>query len=348
MKKWLPLLVVSVAVAACGPKNPDDPKFIVAEGNGFKITRADLDKQLQTKLGQMGLPPGAIPPEQLKPFEADVLDELINMEVVVAAAKKVSLAGVQEEADALFARLSESFPEKAEFEARLKEIGFTEQQFRDLIYRQTLIQKYLESRFPAEVTVEDAEAKKFYDDNPEYWKKPENVTVQHVLVRVPKDASDTDVTAKEKEAKAALGRVTKGEDFGKVAAEVSEDPGSKDQGGQLPPFGRGQMVPEFEKVAFETKVEGVSPVFRSPFGWHFLKVLAKTPAGTVPYEEVKDKIVRSLQEDSKAGIAEEVISSLRKEANVKIHLPPAPAPEPIHQKGLPPGAEFEPAQPSGS
>lgn len=348
MKKWLPLLVVSVVVAACGPKNADDPKFIVAEGNGFKITRADLDQQIQTKLGQMGIPPGSIPPEQLKPFEADVLDELINMEVVVTAAKKANLSGIQEEADALFDRLSGSFPDKADFEARLKEVGFTEKTFRDLIYRQTLIQKYLESRFPVEVTVEEAEAKKFYDDNPEYWKQPENVTVQHVLVRVPENASEADVAAKEKEAKAALGRVTKGEDFGKVANEVSEDPGSKDQGGQLPPFGRGQMVPEFEKVAFETKVEGVSPVFRSPFGWHFLKVLAKKPAGTVPYEEVKDKIVRSLQEDSKAGMAQQVIADLRKEANVKIHLPPAPAPEPAHQKGLPPGAEFESAQPAGS
>ncbi|MFQ3670654.1 MAG: peptidylprolyl isomerase [Verrucomicrobiia bacterium] len=346
MKKWLPLLLVSVVIAACGPKDPDDPRFVVAEGTGFKITRADLNQHLQTKLGQMGLPPGAIPPDQLKPFEADILDELINMEVVVAAAKKAGLTGVKEEADALFARLANSFPDKGEFENRLKEIGFSEQQFKDLIFRQTLIQKYLESRFPAEVEVGESEARKFYDENPEYWKQPENVTVQHVLVRVPEDASAADVAAKEKEAKAALSRVTKGEDFGKVATEVSEDPGSKGEGGQLPPFTRGQMVPEFEKVAFETKVDGVSPVFRSPFGWHFLKVLSKRPEGTVPYEEVKDKIVRSLQEDSKAGIAEEVIAKLRQEANVKIHLPPAPAPQP--SKGLPPGMELESSEGSGS
>lgn len=339
MNKWLPLLIVPVVLAACGPKNPDDPRFIVAEGNGFKITRADLDQQLQAKLGQMGLPPGAIPKEQLKPFEADVLDELINMEVVVAAAKKAGLTGVEEEANELFQRLADSFPDKAEFLERLKQVGFTEKQFRDLIYRHTLIQKYLESRFPAEIEVAEADARKFYDENPEYWKQPENVTVQHVLVRVGEDATSAEVATKEKEAKAALSRVAKGEDFGKVAGEVSEDPGSKDQGGQLPAFARGQMVPEFEKVAFETKVDGLSPVFRSPFGWHFLKVLDKKPAGTIPYEEVKEKIVRSLQEDSKADLADEIIQKLRQEANVRIHLPPVAAPSLPSGKG----PEMEPS-----
>jgi peptidyl-prolyl cis-trans isomerase C len=335
MKTWFPLFVATLLAVACSKPNPDDPKFIVAEGNGFKITRADLDKQLETKLSQMGLPPGAIPPEQLKPFEKDVLDELINIEVVVAAAKKAKLPGVEEEVKATYDKIVASFPDKAQLDARLKEIGFTEAEFRDLIERQALVQSYLESQFPKDIKVSEADVKKFYDDNPDYWKQPENVTVRHVLVRVPEEATPAEATAKEKEAQAARTRVSKGEDFAKVAGEVSEDPGSKGAGGALPPFGRGQMVPEFEKVAFETKVDSLSPVFRSPFGWHFLKVTAKNAEGMVAFDDVKDKIELSMQEDSKAGLAQEIIAKLREAAAVKIHLPPAPAPTPSAIPGMP-------------
>lgn len=70
-------------------------------------------------------------------------------------------------------------------------------------------------------------------------------------------------------------RVLKGEDMSALAAQYSEDPGSAKKGGQLSPFKRGQMVPEFEEVAFSLKAGDVSDIFETKFGFHFIQLLAK-------------------------------------------------------------------------
>lgn len=70
-------------------------------------------------------------------------------------------------------------------------------------------------------------------------------------------------------------RVLKGEDMSALASQYSEDPGSAKKGGQLSPFKRGQMVPEFEEVAFSLKAGDVSDIFETKFGFHFIQLLAK-------------------------------------------------------------------------
>ncbi|MBK7666799.1 MAG: peptidyl-prolyl cis-trans isomerase [Sphingobacteriaceae bacterium] len=70
-------------------------------------------------------------------------------------------------------------------------------------------------------------------------------------------------------------RVLKGEDMSALAAQYSEDPGSAKKGGQLSPFGRGKMVPEFEEVAFSLKPGEISEVFETKYGYHFIQLLAR-------------------------------------------------------------------------
>src|SRR5262245_52509569 len=89
-----------------------------------------------------------------------------------------------------------------------------------------------------------------YDENAARFHVPERVRARHILVRVDKDAPEEKVNEARKRIDAALERLRKGEDFAAVAKEVSEDPGSKENGGELGLFPRGQMVPAFEEVAF--------------------------------------------------------------------------------------------------
>lgn len=70
-------------------------------------------------------------------------------------------------------------------------------------------------------------------------------------------------------------RVLKGEDMSALSAQYSEDPGSAKKGGQLSPFGRGKMVPEFEEVAFSLKPGEISEVFETKYGYHFIQLLAR-------------------------------------------------------------------------
>jgi parvulin-like peptidyl-prolyl isomerase len=91
-----------------------------------------------------------------------------------------------------------------------------------------------------------------------------------------------------------LKRAKDGEDFGKLAAEFSDDPGSKSKGGEYT-FPRGQMVAEFESVAFSQKTNAISDVVTTRFGYHIIKTLEKTPAQTVPFAEAEADIRKFLE-----------------------------------------------------
>src|SRR5262249_36535838 len=129
------------------------------------------------------------------------------------------------------------------------------------------------------ISVSDDEVKKFYDDNPSKFEQPEMVRASHILLstRDPetnKDLPDEQKMAKRKKAEELLKRARAGEDFAKLARENSEDPGSKDRGGEYQ-FSRGQMVPEFETAAFSLKTNEVSEIVTTQYGYHIIKLSEK-------------------------------------------------------------------------
>lgn len=101
----------------------------------------------------------------------------------------------------------------------------------------------------------------------------EQVRARHILIKSIEGKDDTEAR---KKAEAILARVKAGEDFAKLAKEVSDDPASAAEGGDLGFFGRGQMVPEFERVAFALEPGKTSDLVRSPFGFHIINVIEKT------------------------------------------------------------------------
>ena len=101
------------------------------------------------------------------------------------------------------------------------------------------------------------------------------------------------VDTKEK-AEEIIGKIKAGGDFAALAKENSKDPGSKEDGGMLGFFGRNQMVPEFEKAAFELKKGEISAPVQSQFGWHVIKVEDRREKKPPSYEAVKDRLIASL------------------------------------------------------
>src|SRR4029077_13997828 len=124
--------------------------------------------------------------------------------------------------------------------------------------------------------------KKFYDENPAKFEQPETVRASHILLSTKDSSTNTELTddkkaAKKKQAEDLVKRARAGEDFAKLAKEFSDDPGSKDKGGEYT-FPRGQMVPEFEAAAFAMKTNQISDVVTTQFGYHIIKLIDKTPA----------------------------------------------------------------------
>ncbi len=148
---------------------------------------------------------------------------------------------------------------------------------------------------------------------------PGEVKVAHIMVLVPKDAKTEDVKKAEEKINEVYTKLQAGGDFGKLAIEYSDDKSSAKKGGELPWFGTGRMVPEFESAAFGLKNQGdYSKPVRTAFGWHILKKIDSKPVGT--YEEVKSDLQTKLTKDSRAQQSRiSLIGRLKKEYNYKLN-----------------------------
>lgn len=148
----------------------------------------------------------------------------------------------------------------------------------------------------ASVPVTDAEVRAEYEAKKATFAVPEQVSVSHILVASNAQASpEADAAAKAK-AEALTARAKAGEDFAELAKQNTDDPSGKENGGQLPPFGRGQMVPEFEQAAFEMKPGEVRGPIKTNYGYHVIKLTAKTSATTRTLEEVRPSISGDIAE----------------------------------------------------
>ena len=130
--------------------------------------------------------------------------------------------------------------------------------------------------------VSEATAKTFYDDQVKGLKPDEEVQARHILV----DA--------EEKAKEIADKARGGGDFAALAKEHSKDPGSKEDGGMLGFFSRGQMVPQFEDAAFGLKKGEISKPVKSQFGWHVIKLEDRREKKLPTFDEVKDRILSSM------------------------------------------------------
>ena len=140
------------------------------------------------------------------------------------------------------------------------------------------------------VVVPPTDIQRYYNDNVQQYTTPEQVRASHILLETT-GKNEADV---KKRAEEILKQVKSGADFAELAKKVSEDKGSRENGGDLDYFGRGRMVPEFEEVAFTLPPGQISDLVKSQFGYHIIKVVDKRAGSTRPLEEVRVQIQQQL------------------------------------------------------
>ncbi|HRC86144.1 MAG TPA: SurA N-terminal domain-containing protein, partial [Thermoanaerobaculia bacterium] len=164
-----------------------------------------------------------------------------------------------------------------------------------------------QNKLRASLEVPDSDLTAYYGAHKDEFTQQEQVRARHILLKV--DDNRTDAAAQQQMA-ALRKRIEGGEDFAAVAKEASEDPGSKDRGGDLGFFGRGQMVPEFEQAAFGGQPGKLIGPVKTSFGYHLIEVLGRREGGLRPFEEVKNLIRARVQSDRAQGDAERKANEL--------------------------------------
>jgi peptidyl-prolyl cis-trans isomerase C len=175
----------------------------------------------------------------------------------------------------------------------------------------------------------DEAMQKVYDEAVKQLGEEQEVHARHILFRS-QPGDDRAGKEAEDKIKAVIVRLKKGEDFAKVAGEVTEDPSGKANGGDLGYFTKEQMVPEFSEAAFKLDKGQISEPVKTQFGWHVIKVEDKRVKPAPKFEDVKPQIENYVTRKAQA----ELVTKLR--ADAKIERMDKPAAKPEEKPAAPP------------
>ncbi|MBY0011087.1 peptidylprolyl isomerase [Paenibacillus typhae] len=263
-KGWM---IASIVLAAAliivlikPPFQKDDNSVAVATVNGTDITKAQLYDKLVEAGGE------------------STLQNLITTTLVDQEAKKANITVTDEDINAEIEDLKTQFGGEDALNSALAQSSMTLDDLKAQMPLQVEIRKLLEPK----VTVTDEDIKTYFNDNKATFNQEEEVQASHILV------------ATKEEADAIVKQLKDGADFATLAQEKSSDTGSKDKGGDLGFFKKGDMVTEFSDAAFALKVGETSGAVKTDYGYHVIKVTDRKEAHEYTLEEKKEEIKKTL------------------------------------------------------
>jgi foldase protein PrsA len=300
-------VVIGVFAVGCGTSSGegDVPPDSVAVVGDRTIKKSEFDELVKYAKRSYAAQKRDFPKNGTPEYK-QISDQAVRFLVQRAQFEvKADDLGVDVSDDAVDKRVNEYKKERhkgneEKFRAELKQQGLTEEQAREII-RANLIQEAIYNKVTADVKVEDKELRKYYDKNKAQYATGDTRVVRHVLVK------------KKGLADRLYGQLRGGGNWKAIAKKHSQDPGSKDKGGRYTAT-KGQVVPEFEKVAFSIEINQVAKPVKTQFGWHIIEALTPIKKGsTTPFKQVKEAIRQQLIQDKKNKEMEKWVADMRKD-----------------------------------
>jgi len=293
---------------------------VIARGKGFEIKQSDLDEVMTGIKAAAAMRNQSIPPEQVKMIENEMLNRLIQVQLLLQQTTDADRAEGQKLADLQMKTLLERAGSQEALNRQFMALGMSMDQLRKRLVQEGTAQAALVRQL--KITVTDAEARQFYDDHPAEFEQPEMVHIEQIFMGIHDpttgtEFSDDNKAAKKKQLEDILKRARAGEDFKKLVMQYSEDPTSKEKGGDYT-IARGQTLPEFEAAAFSLNTNQISDVVTTTGGYHVIKLLEKLPAKKLDFASVTDNLKKALIQQKSAKLAPAYLAALRKQGGVEI------------------------------
>ncbi len=299
-------IAAAALLAACAlvpwRANGDDSIGLAVDGfaasvNGEIITRSMIEERMSQ---------AASTGRELISFEETLQGEINRMLLVQAAERDfkpamldgIRAAAVEQLRSATDPRKDAAGPDKVK---------------QQLAYEDYVIQVYLDKKVYTPIQVSPGEVREYYESNAATFAAPETITMRQILVREsPRGAEEAEALARK-----AFERLGAGEVFADVAAELSEGPYAG-EGGLWPPQPRGELIADVEARALELETGETSEPFRTPLGWHIVKLEAHTAAGVRPFSEAQQEIAEVLLELKRNRAKADLIIELRRKSVIVI------------------------------
>jgi parvulin-like peptidyl-prolyl isomerase len=301
---------------------------VVARGKGFEIKQSQVDEMYLSFKGHRAALGQVISDDMRPRIESDIIEKLIATRLFVLHATEQDRANAKNIAATFIAEQKKNAPSEESFRRQLLAVGMTPEEFDNQIHEQAIVKAVIDREIKTNKTVSDADAQKYYAENPTLFLEPEQVRVSHILIATRDSISGKDLVPelkleKKRKAEKVLARARSGEDFAKLVKEFSEDPATKDRRGEYT-FPRAKddprraMVPEFEAASFSMATNQISDLVQTSYGYHIIKTLEKIPARRIEYSQVSGRIKDALLRQEVEKALPEFVEKMKKEAGVQI------------------------------
>lgn len=286
---------------------------ILAKVNGKPVFESQMAVELEQQLKKYNNPSTEI----VNIVRSRVLEKAIEREVLFQASHALGIPDIADKTEKSYEAVKRGLGSDERLQLYLKRYNLTEEQLRTTVRRKVYIEEYLDSEGLTSPEIPEEEVRSFYEKRP--FKNEEGVRVKQILLTVAEDAEAAKKEELRKKAGELRSLIAKGEDFSTLAKEYSDSAEGQKNGGDLGFIRRGYMPPEFDAVAYSLKVNEVSDVIETKFGFHIVKLIDKRSAGVAPFnDQVADFIKRYLQNERSPQLIASHITDLRAKAEIEI------------------------------
>jgi peptidyl-prolyl cis-trans isomerase SurA len=305
--------------------NPESGKTveeIIARVNNEIITRSEYDKALASAEEEVRQDcQGKCTADQLQAALAErrktALRDLIDQSLLAQRGKDMGISvetDVVKQLDAL--RQQNKLASMDELEKAVSSQGMNWEDFKNNIRNHILTQKVISQEVGSHVSIGESDAQKYYDEHKAEFVRPEQVALREIIVST-EGKKEAEIPDLKKKAETALKRVKDGEDFAGIAKRLS-DGSTKEQGGYIGTFKRGELAKQLEDVVFKMKRNELTDVLETKQGFLVMQVIEHYDEGEQSFDKVKNEIMDRLYNEKLEPAAREYLKTLREQSYVVI------------------------------
>ena len=305
--------------------NPESGKTveeIIARVNNEIITRSEYDKALASAEEEVRQDcQGKCTPDQLQAALAErrktALRDLIDQSLLAQRGKDMGISvetDVVKQLDAL--RQQNKLASMDDLEKAVSSQGMNWEDFKNNIRNHILTQRVISQEVGSHVSIGESDAQKYYDEHKAEFVRPEQVALREIIVST-EGKKEADLPDLKKKAETALRRVKDGEDFAGIAKRLS-DGSTKEQGGYIGTFKRGELAKQLEDVVFKMKRNELTDVLETKQGFLVMQVIEHYDEGEQSFDKVKNEIMDRLYNEKLEPAAREYLKTLREQSYVVI------------------------------
>jgi len=319
-------IVAAVLAVLAAPGRAEIIEQILVRVNGELFTKTDLEMRQVAALREMGQrldPANAnLDDAQLRKMLDQVTPELmvgvIDEMLLVQRGKELGYRLGDEQFTGILDNLKKEnkIENDEQLQAALKQEGMTVADLRRNVERRMLVSRVEQNEILGRIAVSDVEAREYYQAHVSEFTSPQSVTLREIFVTVPEKATTAQDTVAREKASQILKRANAGENFEKLAVDLSEAP-SKANAGLIGPLNLSELSPELRKMIEGMKPGQISESLRTPRGYQILKLETSTPPQTLPFDEARNQISDRVFTDKRREEYDKFLERLRAQAIIE-------------------------------